>query len=75
MTSTRPYLIEMICGLADHHAEFIVCGGMAAVYHGVERMTMDLDISLNMTRENITRFLEAAKELHLAPRPPVPADR
>jgi hypothetical protein len=74
MTATRPYLIEMICGLADHEIEFIVCGGMAAVYHGVERMTMDLDISLNMTTENITRFLTAAKELRLTPRAPVPAE-
>jgi predicted nucleotidyltransferase len=74
MTATRPYLIEMICGLADRGVEFIVCGGMAAVYHGVERMTMDLDISLNMTTENITRFLDAAEELHLTPRPPVPAE-
>lgn len=74
MAATRPYLIEMICVLADQKIEFIICGGMAAVYHGVERMTMDLDISLNMTTENISRFLMAAKELRLTPRAPVPAE-
>jgi hypothetical protein len=71
---SRPYLIELICALADNDVDFIICGGMAAVYHGVERMTMDLDISLDMTPENVHRFLETVRDLHLVPRAPVPAD-
>jgi hypothetical protein len=47
---------------------------MAAVYHGVERMTMDLDISLDMDTENVHRFLETVRNLGLVPRAPVPAD-
>lgn len=70
----RPYLIELICALADKGVAFIICGGMAAVYHGVERMTMDLDISLDMVPENVRRFLETVRELGLVPRAPVPAD-
>lgn len=72
--SKRPYLIELICSLADNGVAFIICGGMAAVYHGVERMTMDLDISLDMVPENIHRFLKTARDLGLVPRAPVPAD-
>ncbi len=72
--SNKPYLIEIICSLADHGVDFIICGGMAAVYHGVERMTMDLDISLDMTPENVRRFLAAVGELGLEPRAPVPAE-
>ena len=43
--SRKPYLIEIISTLLNEGVAFIICGGMAAVYHGVERMTMDLDIS------------------------------
>ncbi len=70
----RPYLIELIASLADNDVAFIICGGMAAVYHGVERMTMDLDISLDMELGNVHRFLETVRELGLVPRPPVPPE-
>jgi hypothetical protein len=72
--SNRPYLIDLICSLADNGVAFVICGGMAAVYHGVERMTMDLDISLDMDPENVKRFLKTALELGLEPRAPVPAE-
>lgn len=74
MASEKPYLIEMICSLVDYDVDFVICGGMAAVYHGVERMTMDLDLSLNMEKENLLKFLEAMKALRLTPRAPVPAE-
>ncbi len=70
----RPYLIELICGLADNGVAFIICGGMAAVYHGVERMTMDLDLSLDMQSGNVKRFLDTVLRLGLVPRAPVPAE-
>jgi predicted nucleotidyltransferase len=74
MQVNKHYLIEIICSLADHDVEFIICGGMAVVYHGVERMTMDLDISLNMSSQNVKKFLTAVKELKLIPRVPVPPE-
>lgn len=70
----RPYLIELIAFLADNDVAFVICGGMAAVYHGVERMTMDLDISLDMEPGNVQRFLETVRELGLVPRAPVPPE-
>ena len=44
------------------------------VFHGVERMTMGLDISLNMEPGNIKKFLAAVKQLGLKPRVPVPPE-
>ena len=35
---------------------------------------MDLDISLDMTEENVKRFLDAIHDLRLVPRAPVPAE-
>ena len=74
MKKEKPYLIEIITGLADRGVEYIICGGMAVVFHGVERMTMDLDISLNMDADNVQRFLSAVKVLGLTPRVPVPPE-
>jgi hypothetical protein len=74
MKEKKPYLIEIITGLADRGVECIICGGMAVVFHGVERMTMDLDISLNMEPGNVEKFLAAVKALGLTPRAPVPAE-
>jgi hypothetical protein len=72
--SEKPYLIDLITCLAEKEVEFIICGGMAAVFHGVERMTMDLDISLNMAPKNIKKFLPVVKDIGLIPRVPVPPE-
>lgn len=70
----KPYLLEFIACLADKGVEFIICGGMAVVYHGIERMTMDLDIAINMAPDNVKKFLTAVKDLGLTPRVPVPPE-
>jgi hypothetical protein len=72
--ANKPYLIDIITSLSENEVEFIICGGMAAVFHGVERMTMDLDISLNMESQNIKKFLPVVKNLGLIPRVPVPPE-
>jgi len=51
---------------------FIVAGGVAAVLHGVERMTMDVDIAVEETPENTQRFLATMAVIGLTPRAPVP---
>jgi predicted nucleotidyltransferase len=70
----KPYLLEFIACLTDKGVEFIICGGMAVVYHGIERMTMDLDIAINMAPDNMKKFLAAVKDLGLTPRVPVPPE-
>jgi hypothetical protein len=74
MNKGKSYLIEILTTLAENEVEFVICGGMAAVYHGVERMTMDMDISLDMSTGNVKKFLLAVKELGLIPRAPVPPE-
>ena len=44
------YLREILENLVEQDVKFIICGGVAAVLHGVERMTIDLDISLDLER-------------------------
>ncbi|HOD16918.1 MAG TPA: hypothetical protein PK307_13880 [Spirochaetota bacterium] len=68
------HLREIIETLAEGGVDFLVCGGVALVIHGVERMTLDLDLSVGMERDNLVRFLHVMKKLGLVPRVPVPAD-
>jgi len=66
------YLKEMLVTLAESGVEFVVGGGVACVLHGVERVTLDLDIAVNMTNENMSRLILAVGKLGLKPRVPVP---
>jgi hypothetical protein len=65
------HLKDMLFALVDGQVEFIIGGGVAAVLHGVERVTMDLDIAIELSPENIKRFKAAAEKLGLKPRIPV----
>lgn len=68
------HLQEIIVGLADSRIKFIVCGGVAAVLQGVERMTVDIDIALEKSEENTRTFLQCMETLSLQPRAPVAAE-
>lgn len=64
----------MLVSFTKAEVKFIICGGVAAVLHGVERMTLDLDISIDMEQENIRKFICALREIELEPRIPIPSE-
>lgn len=68
------YLEEIILELKNSGIRFIICGGVAAVIHGVERMTADIDLSLAMDDKNLNDFLKLMKKLNFIPRAPVPPE-
>ena len=68
------HLEEILVELKNQNIKFIVCGGVAAVLHGVERMTMDIDISLDLDNTNLKKFLHVIKKMNLKPRVPIPAE-
>ncbi len=68
------FLKNIIIALAENKVNFIIFGGVAIVLHGVERMTLDLDISISHEEENIKKFLKVMKQFHLTPRAPIPED-
>lgn len=74
MSNSHEYLLDLLKDLIDHQVKFIVCGGVAAVLHGVERLTVDLDLSLSMSPENLESFLQVMKKEKMVPRAPVPAE-
>jgi hypothetical protein len=67
----RDHITEILSELTDAGVAFIIAGGVAAVLHGVERLTLDIDLAIKLTPENIDRFWRAAKKLKLVPRVPI----
>lgn len=69
----RNRLSETLLALSRADVRFVVAGGVAALLHGVERVTLDIDIALDMDPGNVRRFLDVMEALHLTPRAPVAA--
>ena len=67
------HINEILFALTDAQVEFVVGGGVAAVLHGVERVTLDIDLALDMDPVNVEKFLQVMRNLGLQPRVPVPA--
>jgi predicted nucleotidyltransferase len=60
--------LNMVTGLADAGVHFIVCGGVAVVWHGSSRVTDDLDILYGPSRENTKRLAQVLAGWHACPR-------
>ena len=54
---------SILRALADHHVEFVVIGGLAAVAHGSRRMTRDIDVVVSPDDENLGRLESALRDL------------
>lgn len=65
------YYADMLTSLASEGVNFVVAGGVACVLHGVERLTMDLDLAIEFSDENFARLVKVAEKLNLKPRVPV----
>jgi hypothetical protein len=52
----------------------VVVGGVAVVFHGHLRFTADLDLVVELGRENVLKALTTLKTLGYRPRPPVDAE-
>lgn len=61
-------------GLAKHEIRYLVAGGFAVNFHQVQRATVDLDLILQIEKNNILKFLALMKELGFKPRAPVRAE-
>ena len=68
----RPDLGGLITSLVDEGVEFVVCGGVAVVLHGVERVTMDLDIRVPEDEANFRRLVGCLSRRGFVPRNPEP---
>lgn len=60
--------------LNAHSVRYLIAGGLAVVAHGYVRFTADVDIILDLRRENVQRAIAAFGSLGYRPRAPVPLD-
>lgn len=65
---------EILDALNRAGVRYLVVGGVAVVLHGHLRTTADLDLVIQLQRENVLRAMRALGELEYRPRAPVPAE-
>lgn len=61
-------LLDVAAALDEADVAYVVAGGMAVVLHGHVRTTVDLDIALDLRRENVEKALAVLGGLGLQPR-------
>lgn len=66
--------LKIFKALDDNKVRYIVCGGLAMNIYGVPRMTIDIDLLLDFTKENIDLFQKILFELKYKPLQPVDLD-
>ncbi len=67
----RMYYEDIFRTLNRRRVKYVVVGGVAVVLHGIVRLTVDLDLMIDLEKENAERFLEALSSLGYVPKAPV----
>lgn len=65
------HVAEILQALADAEVRYVAVGGFAVIMHGHLRTTIDLDLVLDLERDNCRRALRALADIGLQPRLPV----
>lgn len=68
------FYLDLFAALKKFDVDYLLIGGLAVSLHGVERATMDVDITVAMQPENLEGLLQLAKALQLTPVAPVPLE-
>ena len=58
MLSPNEFLKYVVEKLQQAGIDYVICGSVAASFYGVTRSTIDTDIIINTTKEQLTRFIE-----------------
>jgi predicted nucleotidyltransferase len=65
------FYLELFAALHRYKVDYLLIGGLAVSLHGVERATMDVDITVGMNPKNLHALIDVARELKLTPVLPV----
>jgi len=65
------FYLELFRALEKFDVRYLLVGGVAVNLHGIERMTMDVDLMVALDAENLDHFVAAAEALGLKPTVPV----
>ncbi len=62
---------DIFGALYEEGVKYLVVGGMAVNLYGYARMTVDLDIMVDLEEENVKRLIKAMERVNCRPRVPV----
>ena len=65
--------LPLFKALNDAGVKYVVVGGLATVLHGYLRLTVDVDLVVDLAPEEVTRVVHVLESLGYKPRLPVPA--
>lgn len=65
------FYLDLFSALSRHHIDYVLIGGLAVSLHGIERATMDIDVTVAMTPDNLASLVAMARELGMTPVLPV----
>jgi hypothetical protein len=68
-------LVEVAGALARHEVRYLFAGGMAVLAHGYLRTTIDIDLVVRLSTENVHAAFKALESIGYRPRQPVTADQ
>ena len=68
------FYLDLFSALSRHRVEYVLIGGLAISLHGIERATMDIDVTVAMTPENLSALVTMARDLGMTPVLPVDLD-
>lgn len=67
-------IVNLLDDLNLANVAYVLVGGQAMRLHGSQRSTTDVDLVLEMSQENLDKFIEIAKKYKLKPIIPVAID-
>ena len=65
------FVFRVLKALREKRVSFAIAGGWAVSLHGAVRGTVDLDIVVTLSEENLSRAEQALSQIGLDPRPPL----
>lgn len=63
---------DILRALAAAGIRFAVAGGFASLAHGVVRVTMDMDLVVDVQDDNLSLLWDTLTELGFVPQQPIP---
>jgi len=67
----RSSVEAVVRALNEANVRYLIAGGLAVVAHGYVRFTADLDLILDLSKDNLDRAIPAFTQLGYRPRAPV----
>ncbi|MBW8365834.1 MAG: hypothetical protein K0M39_14895 [Rhizobium sp.] len=64
------FYLDLFAAL-NRRVDYVLIDGLAILLHGIERATMDIDVTVAMTPDNLSARVEMARELDMTPVVPV----